>query len=425
MEKKTKTDSPKKKIGFSVPNLLKSNRFIFIISLIAAIAIWISVAPNREMTIGMTVNIDTANSSVSSLGLEVVKGQGQHVDVTVSGKWYVISELTEKDIKLSYSLADVTKTGEYELTLSASKATNNSDYEITKINPEKITVSFDYIYTRSFKIEALAPNITAADGFILDTPVINSDSSIIDITGPKTVVEKISRVVAQVDDKATLKNSASYSVPLKLYDQNNNEIDSEQLTLPFNEVDVTVPINKSKTVSVKVDFANVPEYYKENPLSYTLSVAKLNVIGPAEVIDTLDSVSLGTIDFTDITAQKTKFEFAINLPSGVKTIDDITKITCTLDLSSISSKSLNVTSFRTINAPTTTKISFTTTTRKVTVVGPKSVIDKITAGDVYLECDMTNYSENTGEFVADAYLKSTKYKNVWGVGVYQVQLKVG
>lgn len=419
-------ETPKKtRIGrLSVSGLLKSNKFIFAISLIAAILLWITVTPNRETTIGMTVNIDTADTAAETLGLKVVSGQGQSVDVTVSGKWYVISELTDKDIKLSYSLGDVTKTGEYDLVLSASKAAANSDYEIVRVNPESIKVSFDYIYTRSFKIEAKAPNIKANEGFILDTPVIDSDSSIIDITGPRSIVEKIASVQALVDAKATLSRASSYTVPLVLYDANGKEINAEQLTLPFNEVGVTVPINKSKTVPLTVDFSNAPEYYKKNPMKYTLSVNQINVVGSAEVIDSLNSLSLGTIDFKYISPSRNTFTFDLKLPSGVKTIDDITKVTCKLDTSGIKSKSLEITSFTTVNAQTGAQVSIVTTKKAVTVAGVQSVIDSINAADLYLECDMSSYTENKGEIVADAVLKSKKHNNVWGVGSYQIQIKV-
>ena len=308
--------------------------------------------------------------------------------------------------------------------LSASKAAANSDYEIVKVNPETIKVSFDYIYTRSFKIEAKAPNIKASEGFILDSPVIDSDNSIIDITGPRSIVEKIASVQALVDNKATLSSAMSYTVPLTLYDSNGKEISSDQLTLPFTEVGVTVPINKSKSVPLTVDFANAPEYYQKNPLKYTLSVQKINVVGSAEVIDSINGLSLGTIDFSEISPSKNSFTFDLKLPSGVKSIDDIDKITCKLDTSGIKSKSVEVTSFTTVNAPTTAKVSIVTTKKAVTVAAPENVIGSISAADLYLECDMSSYTENKGEIVADAVLKSKKYNSVWGVGKYQIQIKV-
>ena len=89
------TPKKTKKARSTISAMLKSNRFIFAISLIAAILLWVTVTPNRETPIGMTVNIDTADTAAETLGLKVVSGQGQSVDVTVAGKWYVISELPD------------------------------------------------------------------------------------------------------------------------------------------------------------------------------------------------------------------------------------------------------------------------------------------------------------------------------------------
>ena len=211
----------------------------------------------------------------------------------------------------------------------------------------------------------------------------------------------------------------SYTVPLVLYDSNGKGIGTDQLTLPFNEVGVTVPINKSKSVPLTVDFANAPEYFVKNPISYTLSVKTINVVGSAEVIDSINSLSLGTIDFKEISPSKNSFTFDLKLPSGVKSIDDIDKVTCTLDTSDIKSKSVEVTSFTTVNAPTDAKVSIVTTKKTVTVAAPQSVISNISAADLYLECDMSSYTENKGEIVADAVLKSKKHNNVWGVGEYK------
>ena len=187
---------------------------------------------------------------------------------------------------------------------------------------------------------------------------------------------------------------------------------------------MTIPINKSKSVPLTVDFANAPEYYQKNPLKYTLSVNQINVMGSAEVIESINSISLGTIDFSDISPSKNSFTFDLKLPSGVKSIDYIDKITCKLDTSDIRSKSVEVTSFITVNAPTDAKVSIVTTKKAVAIAAPQNVIGNITAADLYLECDMSGYTENKGEIVADAVLKSKKHDNVWGVGKYQIQIKV-
>lgn len=422
MMKKQMTNN---KTKFKLPGgLLKNNKFIFVISLFLAIIIWLTVSPNRVVTVGMNLSLDTANSSAESLGLEVIGDNSNHIDVSVSGKWYVISELKDKDINLKYSLADVTKAGEYEISISAEKSAGNADFDIVKVTPDKIKVSFDFIITRSFKIEATAPNVKAADGFILEAPVLNNDESIIDITGPMSVVDSIKSVSVNVNAQETLEKAKSYlGIKLDVVDKNGKKVDTSSLTMPFTSADVTVPISKSKKIPLKVEFSNAPDYYKKNPFDYSLSVSKINVIGVPEVIDALDNIVIGTIDFTNITPDTKSIDFDLTLPSGVRTIDDIKKVSCKLNVSSLSSKVIDVTSFKTINEPSGSNISVVTVTKAVKVVGPSSVISNLSAKDVYIECDLNN---KKGEFVEqNVTLKSNKYNNIWGTGDYKnIQIKV-
>lgn len=421
MKNNEQNNKEKKKFSFSA--MFRSNKFIFFLSLVLAVLLWVTVSPNREVTVGKTITVDTADTPVEQLGLEVVGDSTQHVNVKITGKWYVISQITDKDLDITYSLGDVTKAGEYEIPITAVKAAANGDYEIVKVTPSKIKIAFDYKYTRSFKVEATAPNIRAKDGYILDTPTIDADSSIVDVTGPRSEVEKIEKVVARVENTETLEASQSYSSTLILLDKEGKEMDSSTLSLSFKTVNVTVPINKMKTVPLKVDFANVSEYYAKNPLDYSLDVKQLNIVGPAEAVDDISEFVVGTINFNDISPDKAEFTFDLKLPSGVKSVDDIQKVTCKLNLSDYSKKTLEVTKFSTVNQNSKTDVSFVTNTVNVTVVGPKSVISKITAEDVSLECDIANYKNNSS-VKADAVLKSDKYNNIWANGKYAVSIKI-
>ena len=402
-------------------SIFKNNKIVFVLSLLIAIVLWVTVSPDRSVTIGMTLNIKNT-TAIDKLGLEVINGQNQHIKVNVTGKWYVISELTEKDIELNYSLNEITKPGEYEIALTANKLSNNSNYSITSVTPDVVRVSFDSIIKRSFAVECSAPDITAKEGYILEAPVVNTDSSLIEITGPMSVVEKISKVEAKVDVKAVLNNSTSYKVPINAYDEKGRVIDTEYLNLPFTEVDVTVPISKSKKIDLKVDFSNAPDYYVKNPLDYELSVSSLNVIGTPDVIEKLEELNIGTIDFADITKANNKFSFSLNLPSGVRTVDDVTEISCVVDVSGFSSKAVKVTNIKPINVPQGSTAKVITTKKSVDIMAPKSIISSIKDSDIYLECDLEN---KTGEFIVEKVNLKSEFGTVWGTGDYKkIQIKV-
>lgn len=415
-----------KKNKFSLNNLFKDNRVVFVIALVASIAIWIAVSPNRSISVPVSLNIDTANTAVGELGLEILEGQGQKIDVEIEGKWYVISEVQETDIKLNVALNDITKAGEYELHVSATNQ-SNADFNIVRVTPETVKVKFDYIYTRSFKIDVRANGVKAAEGLIAGSPVLSTNETNIEITGPKSVVETIGSVSAEVDVNATLRSSTSYTSKLNIFKTDGELLTSEEmatLTLPFTEVNITIPINKSKTVPVNVNFSNQPAYYRQNPLSYTSSVSEINLIGTTEVMDTFDSIELDPIDFLELGPDNNVFQFDLKLPSGVRSVDDIDQITVTVDTSGIASKTLDASIFQAVNMPAGKTVSVVTSRKSVVVVGPSDVISSLAAEDVYLEYDLSNTANSTGEMVVDATLKSDRYVSIWSYGKVEVQIRL-
>lgn len=406
-----------RKRKFSINDLLNNNKIILLLSFLSAVALWITVSPNRVKTISVPVNVVANNNH--PLGLEVVEGQGQYVNVDISGKWYVLSKINENDFTTSVDLSAVTKADVYHLPVIVKKSFSGSDFSIEKVYPDKITVSFDNIYTRTYSIEAIAPSIKAKEGYIVETPV--PEYSTINIEGPQKIIESINKVVAEVEEEATLENSQTYLVKLKIFDNNGNEIDTSKLMLPFNQVNVTIPINISKTVPVKAKFINQPEDI--SAIKYTLSDNSINLIGSKEVLSGIDEIILDPIDFTEIDPLNNFFDIELKLPTGVSTIDDINYITVIIDTSNHDSKNIEVNNFKAINNKGL-DVSVITNKKSVSVVGPKKVIKELNNNDVYLEFNLDKINKNAGEVLVPAVLKSNKHKNIWGYGSYQIQIKV-
>ena len=137
-------EQTKEKRGFSIGRLFSSNKFTLAVSFILAIIIWATVSPERTVTITVPLNVSTEGTAVGQLGLEVVEGQGQMIDVEIEGKWYVISELTESDIRLSVPFTNITKAGEQELRVSASLS-GTTDVTILSVVPDTVKLTFDTV----------------------------------------------------------------------------------------------------------------------------------------------------------------------------------------------------------------------------------------------------------------------------------------
>ena len=272
-----------KKISFSVHNLLNSNKFALLVSFLFAITIWVNVSPQRTITINCPVTISTENTSAKKLGLDVVDGKTQNISVTIQGKWYNISDVSSKDIDISYSFKGITDAGKYKLEFSATKSNNNADYKISKVSPESVLVTLDHIVTKSFQIATSYNNIKVEDESVysIGEPIINDDDKNIQIKGPEKKVNKIKKVVAEISKEETLSKTNVYEAELKFYNKKNKEVDVSDLTLPYTNVQVTLPLNEFKTVSITPKFEDKPNDSISVP--YELSQKKIKLVGTKEM----------------------------------------------------------------------------------------------------------------------------------------------
>ncbi len=414
------------KSKFSLNNIFQNNRIVLLISLAVAIFIWISITPNRETNIAVTVNIDTSNSAINELDLEILEGQGTPISVTVVGKWYEISTLTENDIKITPILSDVTKAGTYDIQIIAQPAVDGANFSVTKVTPDKIAATFDRTFTRPLEIVPKVSGVSAQEGLIADPPVVNigSDTNIIKIKGPKSVIEKIDSIVAEVNVEETLSTTTSYTAPIKVLDVNGKEIDTSKLKIPITEAQVTIPIMKKRVVSVEPSFTNMPSSMNNKSIKYTLSSSLLELIGPPDVIDAYDVHTLEPIDFSDLTPNNKSFVKEIILPSGVKTTNGIDAITVNVDMSAYAKKKIVVKETKIINNVSNKNVTVFTNESTVEIVGHKSIINTIKSSDLYLEYDMQPLQDATGEHIVNAIVKSKNDKKVWGIGTYKVQIKI-
>lgn len=413
-----------KKTNFNLKNLLNNDRVLMIVSIIIAIFLWVTVSPKRETVIHCPVTLTTQNSSAEKLGLEIISDKEYNIGVSVSGDWYTLSELSSDDIVISYSFGSVVDSGDYNVAITATKANNNADFTIEGVTPDKITVSMDHISTVKYPIEVVANDIVAEEGLILGTPIIDNEKGEIEITGPATKLKKLDKVVAQVDASETLSKSKVFTCELKFLNKKGKEINTENFTLPYTQVDVIVPINLSKTVPIKAQFVNVPEGLKASPIEHTLSQKTIELLGTKEALSKIKSISLDPIDYTELTPENKEFVIALNLPSGITASNGVSEITVKVDMSKYASKTLNISNFTTTNLSKNTSATVETAYKSVVVVGPKSVIDELSSNELYIECDMSNSSTSEGSVIVKGIVKSKKYKTVWGTGDTEITIRV-
>lgn len=400
--------------------LLKSNRLLAVLSLIASFILWFNLSQvynpvsTRDIS-GVPVTF-RVSPSLSADGYEVIKNNDIKVDVTVSGKTAYIASLSASDVNV---VANVTGQGVKTWTLDGS---DNRNFTVVDMSMSQVTVMTD-IFNRDgeiFDVTAKANNVSAPEGLIADAPkVTDTEFSQIKITGAQSVIDKIASVVCEAEVNQLLNDSSEFEGSIALFDQNGKNIDSSYVFLEFDKANITVPILMKKEVPVVATFINAP---KNNPIKATTDIASVVVKGPQKAIEKLKSVELEPIDFANITPDATEFTQSIVMPESITSSDGITEVTVNLNLSGVASKTITVTNNSFSPSNVSQGLTATMESFDVTVIGPSTELRRVTADDISVIADLASYNRGGYSGVA-VTIQVLNHNSLWVAGKYTADIE--
>lgn len=412
-----------------IHKLFQNDRFVAIFSLSVALIVWlvISISENPQRTItvtGVPLTVDVQGTLVETLGMEVVsKDHPETVNVVVSGPSYIVSSLKGSDMSVSASLAKVTKSGRFTLELNANRNSSKTGYEILSVSPGTVDVTFDFVDTKTFNIIPSALGVSASEGLVAEKPTfVDASKSSITISGSREVLSKISRVEAVARANETLSETTIFDATLKFYDVDGEEVDVSILDVPFDTVEITVPIFKEKLLSVKFG-ENLSTAFKNIPKSFSSN--KVLVRGEPHEIDELESVTLSDIDISQIPKEsigKSAFAYTPEflLPSTVKVVGaDEFKVT--LNLSTYTTKEISVKTviYKGLSEGLKASVSGTNNIT-VCVLWNDAYKVKPETFETVIDCTNKEKGIHTAYFSVD----SAKYPNLWILGKAETTLEI-
>lgn len=302
---------------------LKSDNMLKILSLIIAIGLWFYVVqvqnPEREETFKDIPVVFTQTAELENKDLILLNDKDRTIDVTVRGNMKRILNISAEEITVVAELGSIEEKGKH--TVVANVVLPYGNLEIVKKNPSVVSVEVDDLITKTFEISTSAMG-TPKEGFVAGE-TIATPSEIL-VTGAKTIVDGISSVVATVDVSGKDTDIATVTVP-KAFDSNNKEINHNHISFDTEEIQVRCEMLKTKTVSlipVLSSDLKTDEYYYQPDKN---ALSKINIKGPADIVDTLLAVRTKPISVRDIN-ESGDAEISLNLPDRVSSLDGDTFI---------------------------------------------------------------------------------------------------
>ena len=213
--------------------------------------------------------------------LEVLSGDT--VDVVVEGRRSVLEQLTESDIEAT---ADLSEVSFMDTVLIKATVPEHADVTVLNNGENVMKLLFDDYVTRkfSFKVNTVGePTTGYFVGDALPSP------NIIQISGAKSVLDKVKEVALQVDVSGRSVDFVTTAVPV-VYDMNGDEISPSKLSLQTETeaVTVNVPILSSKEMRIRVTtVGETPDGFEILPSNVAFQPESVRVAGTKEDLEKL------------------------------------------------------------------------------------------------------------------------------------------
>lgn len=364
---------------------LMNNISLKLLAFLFAFLLWLIVVNIDDPIIDKTFS----DIPVTVEHAEVITGQQktyqivdntQTVAVTVYAKRSVLNKMTAEDIQATADMKELYL--ESQIPIEVKIAGYEGRYDSVSSNPRNLQIKIEKNASKSFAITPVATG-TVRDGYLLGE--LKSSPEKVTINGPESVIERISRVTAEVDVSGLARNS-DLETSLRFFDADNEEIDQSLLgnNLGSYGVSVNVSLLNTRTIPVVLDTSNVAAEEGYSIADITWTPQEIVLAGTEEDLQDVNDIYIPASALggepvrkkTDITIDITEY-----LPENVQLLDEGGNnviVTITVERDGTKSFDLPVGSIAVKNLDEKFKMSFSSSEDlEVHVRGAKETLDTL------------------------------------------------
>lgn len=367
-----------------------NNLTIKIFALLIAIVFWSYVMNDVNPRITKEYrNINVVYSQTEQLkksGIVVTSPEEIKVNVKIAGRRNDILAITDKDITAKVDLSGYSA-GKKRVSIDVDVP---SKVELVDYSPKEVLFDFDNIVNRERPVTVETTG-KVASGYILADKEIRPQS--VFIKGPKTLVNRVSEVIAYVDVSESTKD-LNVTVPIKLVDVDGKEVNG--LEKEPNVVDVFIPVKRVKTVPIEIQTeGSVPQGYEMGNIKVFPSTVK--IMGDEDELAAVKSIKTEVVNISTF-LEKESVELKLIIPEGIELAEPSIKPSADIDIHKIIEKTMeyNLDEISVNNLGGGLSIDNNATAPShiaVTVKGSDKIIEPLTKEDLPLFIDLDGLGE--------------------------------
>lgn len=407
---------------------MKDSKFLtFLISLVAAICLWIFVVtvvnPDGSVTISdIPVTFSGEEVLREDQNLIIADGKDTTLSVQFTGKNSEMQKLKQAKDEI-VAVVDVTRirsakeyTLGYELSLPSS--VQESAVTIQSRSPSAVTFTAQRYVTREIEVKGDFSGLKVRDGYVLDS--VSFDYDTITVKGPEPDVSQIASalVIVKRDD---VSRSFTEQIEHTFVDADGEPVDVQNLKWDVKMLELTVNVSLSKEVPLNVEFINGGGAVKED-VSYEITPEKITLSGDASVMESLNKIDLGNIDLA-VTPNSKEYVMQIVIPDGVKNVSGVEQATVSVRIKNRETASVRATNITFINKPENLEVTSMTQLVQATVRASAEDVENITSSNLRVVADLQEYTQ-PGKYTVPVEIIVDGFDDAGVVGEYSIVVSI-
>lgn len=286
-------------------NKLKYNSKIKIISLLSAMVLWMyvmAIVDPEETKLFENIPVTITNKNeLNERDLVIYPEQDLTTNIYVTGKLSNLKKVTKDDINV-YGQINNPLEGNNEIYLKVSTSQRvNYDFK----NPVMI-VTLEKIISEDKSIKV---DITGSGKNNVDNIMLQDNIDKVSISGPRSLVNKVKRVVGTVKVSGE-SNNFSQSIKLEPVDANGKVV--EGVELEKDSVNVNIILLAQKTVPIILKLSD----NSESGVNYTMSQNTVIIKGKKDIVDSINNIETQPVKLSEILPGTSK-DIYLQVPSGI------------------------------------------------------------------------------------------------------------
>ena len=408
-----------------VSKLFNNNIFWAVISLVAALAIWLYMTATQEEEIAVTLSgVQVVFAGEEDLqatrGLVITDVSTRTVDVTVRGTRLNIGSLAASDVQavIDVSRFNSTSNSTQSYNLVYPDGVDASAVRVVRSSPSTISFQVTRMDDKIVPVDAAFTG-SVAEGYMLGD--IEYEPRSITVSGPQSVLETIDRVYVEVE-LMDLDAPRTVEAPFTLRDADGNEIAKDGLEFDFDTVTVTIPISKVKDVPIYVNLIEGAGATRENT-SIKLSESSITIAGDAATVDGINRIEVGPVDLTsfELTYEGT---LDVVLPNGVENISGIEEVDVSLEVTGLAVRDFTVTNISDTGLPEGYSAELVTHSLTVRIRGPQDALANLNSSNIRAVADLSNTTASGTMDIPNVQIVIDGALNCGAVGTYRLTYNI-